>query len=35
MARYNEAAVRENQNNGGHLPLFSAEILKAMGAENR
>jgi len=32
VARYNEAAVNENAKNGGHLPLFSAEILKAVGA---
>ena len=31
VARYNEAAVNENAKNGGHLPLFSAEILKAVG----
>ena len=32
VARYNEAAANENAKNGGHLPLFSAEILKAVGA---
>ena len=32
VARYNEAAVNENAKNGGHLPLFSAEILKAVRA---
>ena len=31
VARYNEAAVNENAKNGGHLPLFTAEILKAVG----
>jgi len=30
VARYNEAAVKENAKNTGHLPLFSAEILKAV-----
>jgi hypothetical protein len=35
VARYNEAAVRENAKNGGHLHLFSAEILKAIDSENR
>jgi hypothetical protein len=35
VARYNEAAVSENAKNGGHLPLFSAEILKAVGSENQ
>ena len=30
VARYNEAAAKENARNGGHLPLFSAEILKAV-----
>ena len=30
MARYNEAAVNENAKHGGHLPLFSAEILKVV-----
>jgi hypothetical protein len=35
VARYNEAAASENAKNGGHLPLFSAEILKAVGSENR
>jgi hypothetical protein len=30
VARYNEAAVRENAKDGGHLPSFSAEILKAV-----
>src|SRR5579871_1025738 len=28
VARYNEAATRENAKTGGHLPLFSSEILK-------
>jgi transposase InsO family protein len=31
VARYNEAAMAENARKGGHLPLFSAEILKAVG----
>jgi Putative zinc dependent peptidase (DUF5700) len=31
VARYNEAAGRENAKNGGHLPLLSVEILKAVG----
>jgi hypothetical protein len=31
VARYNEAAVNENAKNGGRLPLFSSEILKAVG----
>jgi putative zinc-dependent peptidase DUF5700 len=31
VARYNEAAVRENARSGGRLPLFSAEVLKAVG----
>jgi hypothetical protein len=31
VACYNKAAVNENAKNGGHLPLFSAEILKAVG----
>jgi Putative zinc dependent peptidase (DUF5700) len=31
VARYNEAASTENAKNGGHLPLFSTEILKAVG----
>ena len=31
VARYNEAATRENARTGSHLPLFSAEILKAVG----
>jgi hypothetical protein len=35
VARYNEAAESENARNGGHLPLFSAEILKAVGSEIR
>jgi hypothetical protein len=35
VARYNEAAVSKNAKNGDHLPLFSAEILKAVGGENR
>jgi Putative zinc dependent peptidase (DUF5700) len=30
VARYNEAAVRENAKDGRHLPLFSAEIIKAV-----
>ena len=30
VARYNEAAVNENAKNRGQLPLFSAEILKAV-----
>jgi hypothetical protein len=30
VARYNEAAVNENTKHGGHLPLFSPEILKAV-----
>ena len=32
VARYNEAAVNENSKNGGHLPLFSPEILKAVSS---
>lgn len=28
VARYNEGAVNANARNGGHLPLFTAEILK-------
>jgi hypothetical protein len=32
VARYNEAAENENAKNGGHLPLFSAEIFKAVSA---
>ena len=35
VARYNEAAVRENAKNGGHLPFFSAEILKAVSTPTR
>jgi hypothetical protein len=35
VARYNEAGVSENAKNGSRLPLFSAEILKAVGSENR
>jgi hypothetical protein len=36
VARYNEAAVSENARHGGQLPLFSAEMLKAVGGtENR
>lgn len=31
VARYDDAATTENVKNGGHLPLFSAEILKAVG----
>ena len=31
VARYNEAATRENARTGSHLPLFSGEILKAVG----
>jgi hypothetical protein len=31
VARYNEAAANENAEKGGHLPLFSAEILNAVG----
>jgi hypothetical protein len=34
VARYNEAAEAENSKNGGNLPLFSAEILKAVGSES-
>lgn len=30
VARYNEAATKKNAKKGGHLPLFSAEILKAV-----
>lgn len=30
VARYNEAAVKENAKSGGHLPLFSPEILKTV-----
>jgi hypothetical protein len=35
VARYNEAAASENAKTGAHLPLFSAEILKAVGSEDR
>ena len=35
VARYNEAAARENAKNGGHPHLFSAEILKAVGSDSR
>ena len=35
VARYNEAAEAENAKNGGSLPLFSAEVVKAVGSENR
>jgi len=35
VARYNEAAEAENAKNGANLPLFSAEILKAVDSENR
>jgi hypothetical protein len=35
VARYNAAAETENARNGGNLPLFSAEILKAVGSMNR
>jgi hypothetical protein len=35
VARYNEAAEAENAKNGDKLPLFSAEILKALDSENR
>jgi Putative zinc dependent peptidase (DUF5700) len=35
VARYNEAAVSENAKNGSHPPLFSAEILKAVGSKNQ
>ncbi|TLZ34832.1 MAG: hypothetical protein E6K24_12810 [Gammaproteobacteria bacterium] len=35
VARYNEAAEAENAKNGGSLPLFSAEILKAVGSKNQ
>jgi hypothetical protein len=31
VARYNEAAANENAERGGHLPMFSAEILKSSG----
>jgi len=31
VARYNEAAANQNARKGGNLPLFSAEILKAVG----
>jgi hypothetical protein len=34
VARYNEAAVSENAKNGSHLPLFTVEILKAVGSKN-
>jgi hypothetical protein len=34
VARYNEAAEAENAKNGGNLPLFSVEILKAVGSLN-
>ena len=34
VARYNEAAMHENVKNGGHLPLFSAEILKAVSTSS-
>lgn len=35
VARYNEAAVAENAKNGGRLPLFSAEILKAVSSKDQ
>ena len=35
VARYNEAAASENAKNGGHLHLFSAEILEAVDGEPR
>ena len=35
IARYNEAAEAENTKSGANLPLFSAEILKAVDSENR
>lgn len=35
VARYNEAAARENSKSGSHLPVFSAEILKAVGLDAR
>jgi hypothetical protein len=35
VARYNEAAEAENAKNGDNLPLFSAEILKALDSKNR
>jgi hypothetical protein len=34
VARYNEAAMHENVKNGGNLPLFSAEILKAVSTSS-
>jgi len=34
VARYNDAAANENAKNGGRLPVFSAEILKAVGASS-
>jgi hypothetical protein len=34
LARYNESAVSENAKSGGHLPLFSAEILKAVSTSS-
>lgn len=35
VARYNEAAMSVNVKRGGRLALFNAEILKAVGSENR
>ena len=35
VARYNEAAVSQNAKDGGHLPVFSAEILEAVDGEKR
>jgi len=35
VARYNEAAMSENAKDGSHLPVFSAEILKAVDGQNR
>ena len=34
VARYNEAAMNENVKNGSHLPLFSAEILRAVSTSS-
>lgn len=35
VARYNAAAKAENAKNGGNLPLFSAEILKAVNSAHQ
>jgi hypothetical protein len=33
VVRYNQAAASENAKHGSRLPLFSAEILKAVGVD--